>query len=860
MIYTSGSTGKPKGVAVPHDGIASLVATARERMGVDEHSRVLHFASLGFDVAVFEISMALCSGAQLVLVPDEARAAGSALTDLIAERGVTHAILPPALLSALPPECAMPEGLVVLVGTETVPPELIRRWAGHLRLFAAYGLTEATVNSTLWPAVPDWDRAVPIGVPDPNTRTYVLDAFLRPVPVGVIGELYVAGRGLASGYLGKPGLTAQRFIANPNAAGERMYRTGDLARWTRVDGASAEKSASAAGVIEYLGRGDDQVKVRGFRVELGEVEAALAALPGVTQAAVAVRREGTTRLDGYVVGDATDAKARLAEVLPEYMIPATITALDGPLPIGPNGKLDRRLLPEPEVVGAAGRAPATPEEVLLAELVIDALGVAGVGMEDDLFAIGLDSLVVIRLVGKLRAAGMRIGPREFFTRRTVAALAAGLTAAAPAVASDGIGAVPPTPALLELVAQPGAVDRFGSPTVVQVPAGTTMDTVLAALDAVVDTHDALRARLLRDTGALVVPPRGSTPASTWTDRVDVTRWSPARVAAGVVATAHALNDDLGPDAGRMIRATWFDAGDAAPGRLLLVIHHAVVDGVSWRVLLDDLAMAARGRPLDPVPTSLRDWAAGLAAEREQRGAEAGFWRELLASDEALPPVQRPTAHGTTVRTTVPVDVTAALLGPVPAALRAGVDDVLLAALALAVGSPLVVGVQSHGRDGTADLSRTVGWLSGLVPARLAVGGLDPAAAVRAVAEHRRGLPGGGAGYRLLPELEQPRVYVNYEGRFRRPEATPWATSVDNDTLFAEWGDDRPSPFALSLVARTVDRAEGSQLMLWWTAPAGGYDEAQLGEMAHRWMDALTLLSAGYPSSDPTPTPDPRGEM
>ncbi len=297
VIYTSGSTGRPKGVVVPHEGIASLVATAVDRMGLERDSRVLQFASVGFDVFVFELAMALCHGGRLVLITDEARVAGPALTDFLADQRITHMILPPSLVSALPPGCALPEGSTVLVGTETVPPDLFERFGTTAHLICAYGLTEATVNSTLWSAREHPGRPsgrVPIGRPDPNTRCYVLDEHLRPVPPGVAGELYVSGRGLARGYLGKPGLTSERFVADPyGPPGSRMYRTGDRARW-RADGN-----------VDFLGRVDTQVKVRGFRIELGEIEAALTSHPSVAQAAVVPDRDGDiVRLVGYAVPEA----------------------------------------------------------------------------------------------------------------------------------------------------------------------------------------------------------------------------------------------------------------------------------------------------------------------------------------------------------------------------------------------------------------------------------------------------------------------------------------------------------------------------------------------------------------------------
>ncbi|AVT28964.1 non-ribosomal peptide synthetase [Plantactinospora sp. BC1] len=433
VIYTSGSTGRPKGVVVSHEGLGSLVATAVDRMGVDDSSRVLQFASTGFDVFVFELAMALGVGGRLVIAPDETRAPGRPLVDLLERERVSHAILPPSLVSALPPDCQLPAGLVVLVGTETVPPDVIGRWARRLRLFAAYGLTEATVNSTLWRAEPDWSAAVPIGQPDPNTRAYVLDERLRPVPPGVAGELYVGGRGLARGYLGRPGLTSERFVADPyGPAGARMYRTGDRARW-RADG-----------ILDFLGRVDDQVKIRGFRIELGEVEAVLARHPGVRQAAVVVHRDADlTRLAGYVVPaagplDPAEVRAHAAEALPDYMVPSAVLVLDGPLPLTANGKLDRRALPAPDWAALTGDdAPVSPAEQTVAELVAEVLRLPRVGISDNFFALGGHSMAAMRLLGRIRAAlGVDLAVRDIFEAPTVAGLAdrlAGAVAQRPAL-------------------------------------------------------------------------------------------------------------------------------------------------------------------------------------------------------------------------------------------------------------------------------------------------------------------------------------------------------------------------------------------------------------------------------------------
>ncbi|MEV5906649.1 amino acid adenylation domain-containing protein, partial [Streptomyces sp. NPDC052127] len=314
VIYTSGSTGRPKGTVLSHAGVAGLVATQRERFGIGPHSRVLQFASPSFDVAFWDLCLGLLSGGRLVVVPADRRVPGAPLADYANEHGITFMILPPALLAAMPDDVQLPPRATLLAGTERVSPELVGRYARGRMMFNAYGPTEATTNSTLGLCDPDTPPGtiVPIGVPDPGTRAYVLDDRLRPVPAGVTGELYLGGAGLARGYLGRPGLTAERFVAAPDALaaapGDRLYRTGDLVRW------------KADGRLEFHGRVDSQVKIRGFRIEPGEIESVLRSHPAVDQAAVVVRedRPGERRLAAYVVpsldaGPQADAQAGVAD-------------------------------------------------------------------------------------------------------------------------------------------------------------------------------------------------------------------------------------------------------------------------------------------------------------------------------------------------------------------------------------------------------------------------------------------------------------------------------------------------------------------------------------------------------------------
>jgi amino acid adenylation domain-containing protein len=424
VIYTSGSTGTPKGVVVTHAGVPGLIATAALRCGVGPDSRIQQFASISFDVAFWELCMALLIGGTLVVVPADRRVPGRALTDYLAHHEVTHLALPPSLLAVLPDDCALPAGATVLTGSETVPAEVVARFGAGRLLLNAYGPTEATVNSTLWPASPGWaGDTVPIGGPDPDTRVYVLDDGMRPVPPGVVGELFIAGQGLARGYVGRPGTTAAAFVPDPfGRAGSRVYRTGDLVRWNNN------------GELEFLGRADDQVKIRGFRVEPGEVEAALLGHPDVRDTVVAVDTPalGQARLVAYVHVDDPNAadparwRAHLAEVLPPHMVPSAFVALDR-IPRAANGKVDRARLPEVTSSGATevSDPPTSPLEITVAEVVREVLGIEAIGVHDDLFRLGGHSLQIPRIVAGVRArTGVEVAVKDVFLAPTVAGVVA----------------------------------------------------------------------------------------------------------------------------------------------------------------------------------------------------------------------------------------------------------------------------------------------------------------------------------------------------------------------------------------------------------------------------------------------------
>ncbi|MEU2117481.1 amino acid adenylation domain-containing protein [Streptomyces sp. NPDC016459] len=651
VIYTSGSTGRPKGVVVPHDGVGSLIATATDRIGITAESRVVQFASVGFDVTVWDLVMSLCVGGRIIVVPAERRVAGPALTEYIARHRATHMILPPSLVSALPQECELPYGAVLVVGTEAVPSELIARWDGRLRVVVAYGLTEATVNSTLWIADPDRPGPAPIGRPDPNTRVYVLDTALRPVPVGTEGELYVAGRGLARGYLGREALTSERFVADPyGAPGTRMYRTGDRVRW------------AADGNLEFLGRADGQIKIRGHRVEPGEIESAFMACPGIAQAAVLAREDhrGVKRLVAYLVpetGTAAEAEARsgteteaeaqtgteakaspdavvaaarsrVTDALPDHMVPSAVVVLDGPLPLTPNGKLDAKALPEPgwtSMTGTGTGTPSTPAETALAALFVDVLGLPSVGVHDSFFELGGDSIVAIQLVNRAREAGLVITPRDVFRGRTVAALArsAGESVATPAPREVHLDedALPVSPLQEGFFFHAEYDDRSADLYLVQelldLADPVAPDRLRAALQLLLDRHPLLRSSFRQLPGGAVV--------QRLADRVDLP-WREADTAAtgldDILRADRAETFDL--DRPPLLRATLIEDGQRH--RLLLTLHHIVADGWSVSVLLRELTAAYRGVEL-PVPTAPEPYLSWLAGRDRDTAREA--WRRAL---------------------------------------------------------------------------------------------------------------------------------------------------------------------------------------------------------------------------------------
>ncbi|WP_405167324.1 amino acid adenylation domain-containing protein [Nocardia sp. NBC_01499] len=766
VIYTSGSTGLPKGVVVTHAGLANFSAEQVERYELDQTTRALAFASPSFDASMLELLLALGSAGALVVAPPQTFG-GDELAALIRTEGVTHAFLTPSVLASLDQD-ALSGMHAIVAGGEAVPADLVAKWAGaeNRRFHNGYGPTETTImtniSDPLRPGEP-----VTIGGPIRGMRSLVLDRRLRPVPEGVAGELYLGGIQLARGYHARPGLTAARFVADPyGRPGERLYRTGDVVRWGRADGPP---------VVEYVGRNDFQVKVRGFRIELGEIDTALAAQPGV-EFAVTLGREsgsGATMLVSYVLPakdttlDVAALSEQLGTTLPEYMVPTAIVVLDE-IPLTPVGKLDRRALPEPAIETTAYRAPQTKAELTIAEVIGEVLGVERIGLDDDFFALGGDSIVSIQVVSRCRGRGVTFTPRDVFESRTVAALAkAAVVEDGPGDESGDLPLTPHAARLLETGVEVRAI-------ALDVPESCAVEAVHTAVGKVLDQHPMLWVRLDRegDSPVLRIPPADERTGEAFR-RLDAQHGETTLPIDDVVQAAAAALD---PEQGRNIHFV-LTGGPEGRSTLIVVANGLVVDDISWRTIVDQLTAAwSRGRHAAPAApeSGLGVLIRALSAKAHdlRTVGELGWWERILAS---VPEGTVADGRDLRARSRVSLAITAegaAAVAAAAAAYHATVDDVLLTALALALqtsaGEPVtraigsVVRLSADERSATnADESMVGGFTTEFpLPLRLTridaddalVGGPAAGAALAQIKELRRSVPSQGVGYGLLRYL------------------------------------------------------------------------------------------------------------
>ncbi|MFE3444629.1 amino acid adenylation domain-containing protein [Nocardia sp. NPDC059180] len=899
LLFTSGSTGTPKAVGVTHAALINHLAWMTDHHGLDHTDAVLQKTPTTFDVSIWELLWPLQIGARLVIAPPVANTDPELVTRLIIEHSVTTVQFVPSLLSSHLNAAELPAGLrrVLMIG-ETLTPQLAHRFAAACpaRLHNLYGPTEATGAVTGHRVPAGLPARIPIGTPGWNTRAYVLDACLRPVPRGVAGELYLAGPQLARGYHDDPARTAAQFVTDPFDRGARMYRTGDVVRWDPVDD-----------VLDYVGRADFQIKRHGVRIEPGEIEAVLSGCAPVAQSVVVQRDDG--RLAAYVVPvtgrecTETSLREQLSRQLPTSMLPDDILVFDT-LPTTSAGKVDRAALPAPAAPPTPYRAPSGAVEQTIAEVYAEVLGRDRVGAEESFFALGGDSVMSILLVSRAKARGVWFSAQQVFEQRTVAGLARVATTGAEApvapaeLPGGGVGELPVTPAIgfgVRLAESgAGGFDHFAQPMVLTLPVGIDRTGLHAVLGAVLERHDMLRARLYRDaSGAwrLFADPASSVDVDSLLERIEFPATADEHELDGRTADAlgSALNG-LAPADGVVVRCVWLepDRPDQRAGRLALAVHHIAVDGVSWRILIPDFLSAwaqyADGRrPVLPTAgTSMRRWAHTLREEayRASRIAELPRWLEVidgpdpLLGDRPLDPMVDVAATARRVRIESDPETTSAVLSTLPERYHTSANVVLLTALALAVarwreqrGRPspsTLVRLESHGREADlapgADVSHTVGWFTSIFPCRFDLSGIDIAAAfsggdqldaaLKTVKEQLVSLPGSGIGYGLLRYLnsetarslpaEPGQIAFTYLGAVSTTAGSDmaWLPAIDPTATPHPGDPDLPAAAALSIDAMVID----SRLSTGFSAPGALLGEPEVRALTELWTEALEAMA------------------
>ncbi len=889
IIYTSGSTGKPKGVQITHQ---NLVNSTQARLNYYQQpvSSFLLLSSFAFDSSVAGIFWTLCSGGALVFPQADGEQNTSYLLNLITQNQVTHLLSLPSLYNLLLEQAERQELASLrsaIVAGEACPPELVIRHLEQLpqaSLFNEYGPTEATVWSSVYHCIsPEIASSVSIGRPIANAEIYLLDRNLHPVPLGVAGEVYISGDGLARGYLNRPDLTAERFIPNPfsnNKTESRLYKTGDLARYL------------PDGDIEFLGRIDQQVKIRGFRIELGEIETALAQHPSIRANVVVAREEnsGQKRLVAYIVPQPgqiaptlSDLRHFLEEKLPEYMVPSAFVRISNISRL-PNGKIDLKALPDPELSGTFV-APRTAVEKILADIWAQVLRLEQVGIQDNFFELGGDSILSIQIVAKANQAGLQLTPKQVFDRPTIVELAAVVSTVENIQEEQRLitGEVPLTPIQHWFFAQNQLDSHYWNQSLLlEIQQGHELNLWEQVVQHLVEHHDALRLRFHRQESGWKQIISAAEETAVFT-QIDLSVL-PDEQKTAIEKTAAELQASLNLSDGSLVKFALFDLGAQTSRRLLIIIHHLAVDGISWRILLEDLQTAyqqlSQGETitLPNKTTSFQEWSYRLQeyAQSPTLKQELNYWLTQLKKPISPLPVdyaegKNTVAEARTVSVSLSQQETQALLQDVHQAYHTQINDVLLTALVQAFAewtgeNSLLLELEGHGREdifSDVNLSRTVGWFTTHFPALLIGTVEDLGNALKAVKEQLRSIPNRGFGYGVLRYLSdegeqlqglpQAEVLFNYLGQTDQV--------MSQSSLFAPAQESAGSArslrggrvYLLEVVAIVV----GGQLQVNWTYSEAIHQRATVEKLANSFIKALRSLithcqspeSAGFTPSD-----------
>ncbi|SFJ64597.1 non-ribosomal peptide synthetase [Thermoflavimicrobium dichotomicum] len=896
MIYTSGSTGKPKGVMITHRSLLNLVFWHQREYQLTPQDRTTLVAGTAFDASVWEVWPTLASGATLYIPTEEQRLSPAELRDWMIENQITISFLPTPLLESMllldwPRQVSLRKLLTGGDQLRSYPPADF-----PVEVVNHYGPTENTVVTTAVAVTPKENAPTtpPIGRPIANTEVYVLDSRLEPVPIGVPGELYVGGIGLARGYYGRPELTAASFIPHPFSAdpNARLYKTGDLVRFL------------PDGNLEFLGRIDQQVKIRGFRIELGEIEAVLSSHPAVNECVVIARADesGNKRLVAYVVGKTgesisnQDLRQRLKQSLPDYMIPAAFVQMEA-LPLTANGKIDRKALPAPDASAYVDHTPFTAAgneiEGKLVEIWQQVLRIEQVGVHDNFFQLGGDSILSLQVVARANQAGLKLTPKQLFEHQTIAELASVVDQIKPIEAEQGLvmGEVPFTPIqhwfFEQELDQP---HHWNQSMFLLVKKPLDPEKLEQALKVLLYHHDALRLRYQK-RGDEWFQFHAEIDETIPLHYVDLSDQSPSMQNTMMEQIAQEVQSGLNISEGPTWQIAYFHLGHDQPGRLLFVAHHLIVDGVSWRILLEDLQTVyeqlSQGKEVQLLPktTSYKQWALKLQeyALSDALLAEADYWLSDSFKQETHLPKDQAEGENTeatleSVVLSLTEEETIQLIQEVPNKYHAHINEILLTALSLALSRwtkkrSHLVHLEGHGREEIVediDLSRTVGWFTSMYPVCLDLGEAGTQGeALKVIKEQLRQVPNRGLGYGLLrylrPGMERENLQTcpsaeisfNYLGQF---------DSVTTEaTLFAgeapEFGGLQIHPanqraHLLDIVAVIT----GGKLHVSWLFSKELFNRNTLIRVAEEFMEALRSFISPNDQGDiwsysPTDFPD-----
>ena len=891
MIFTSGSTGRPKGVMNRHKSICNRLLWMQDMYKLDASDRVLQKTPYSFDVSVWEFFWPLLTGAGLVIAKPDGHKDSAYLADLIKTKKVTTIHFVPSMLRAFLEEDGISECTSlkrVICSGEALPYELERRFFPLLKseLHNLYGPTEAAVDVTYWACSPDVDiKIVPIGKPISNVTIYILDDNLQPVPAGVPGELHIGGIGLARGYFNRPGLTAEKFIPDPFSCepGGRLYKTGDLARYLED------------GNIEYLGRIDSQVKIRGFRIELEEIEAVLKRHSSIREAVVTVANDnaGEKRIIAYLTAQsnlpsASELKAFLSESLPEYMIPARFITLDA-LPVSNNGKLDRKQLPRPDfsrdTLENVYAEPESDYEKRLVKIWTDILKIEKIGVNDNFFELGGDSIQTIQVVAMAGREGLKLTPKNIFEYKTISKLAAAMsTDVVQARREQGIisGTVIKTPIQHWFFDNfRVATDHFNQAVALDLNMNVKQSHVENAVEKLIEHHDMLRVRFRAGNQAWIqeISPDANKSAFVY---IDLSYAGEEEFERAFESEADKLQSSLDISKGEVVRAVYFKAGQAKASRLLIIAHHLCIDGVSWRILLEDLStilthyMNDQEYKLPEKTTSYSYWAERLNGYANSEGIKAamGYWANQSDREyKGIPDdFDNTLLHNTvgsedTVSVSLSSKETKLLFEKTLKAHRIQINDILIYAVLKALtkwtgNNDLLMDIEGHGREDLfedIDLSRTVGWFTAIYPVFLINDSQsDHSSGVKRIRKQLQKIPDRGLSYGLLrylcsdaeivkklKALSKADILFNYLGQFDQVFSETLAFKPGK----ADAGSLRSPKGIRSHKLEIVGIVSGEQLKVDWIFSKNFHRRTTIKLIANEFINVLKSIINAHDTSD-----------